>query len=415
MCTAAGLASDAAGLSGWVAAVRKAGQKQQQGKQCSQGLSEQQRQQLDELGFVWRPDTVEAKWHANYHRQVELYTKLKLTPVKVTMLRRLGVWQLAECEAAAPARPNQAQHAPSAAGPGPSSIQAAAHHVTPATKQGKRAVAQLLAQQQQRQQQLDKHKASSAETSTALAADITPRNGSDSDSVSDNRSDMPHRSDNNTNSPNVAFMLMLAQLQRWKKRHGSCHVPAGVFDKPQLAQWVGHIRQLRAAAAAAEAAASEAAANEAAAAAGDAAAHEGAGCSSEEAASSDSSITNSSSRGSTCGAGAGARPAQHPHLQQQQQPWRLQPWHIQELDAVGFVWQPSQEDAAWHARYHQLRHFKQAHHHLDVPAPLDKGAQAPDNWMMTTEAASEAAAAAVFGSGRVGRLAAAAAAVDGSK
>lgn len=42
-----------------------------------------------------------------------------------------------------------------------------------------------------------------------------------------------------------------------------------------------------------------------------------------------------------------------------------------------FAW--LQEDAAWHARYHQLRHFKQAHHHLDVPAPLDKGAQAPDN------------------------------------
>jgi hypothetical protein len=27
-----------------------------------------------------------------------------------------------------------------------------------------------------------------------------------------------------------------------------------------------------------------------------------------------------------------------------------------------------QEVEAWHARYHQLRHFKQVHHHLKVPA-----------------------------------------------
>jgi hypothetical protein len=55
-------ATDAASLSSWVSAMRKAGQKKQegkqQGKQGSGGLTEQQRQQLDALGFVWRPDTV---------------------------------------------------------------------------------------------------------------------------------------------------------------------------------------------------------------------------------------------------------------------------------------------------------------------------------------------------------------------
>jgi hypothetical protein len=50
-------AADAASMSTWVTAVRKAGQKQQ-GKRGGQGLTEQQRQQLDELGFVWKPDTV---------------------------------------------------------------------------------------------------------------------------------------------------------------------------------------------------------------------------------------------------------------------------------------------------------------------------------------------------------------------
>jgi hypothetical protein len=195
--------------------------------------------------------------------------------------------------------------------------------VTPATKQGKRAVGQLLAQQQQQQQQLAKQRAlNGAESSTRLA-------GNNSDSDSDSVSDMLH----NNSHPNVAFMLMLAQLQRWKKRHGSCHVPAGVFDKPQLAQWVGHMRQLRAEAAAAAAAASDVAA----------ASSDGGGGSSSEA---DASRGSSGGGSSSCSADTTELQTAQQQQQHCSQPLCLQPWQVLELEAVGIVWQASQVRAA---------------------------------------------------------------------
>jgi Helicase associated domain len=110
----------------------------------------------------------------------------------------------------------------------------------------------------------------------AAAADMTSANAASSD-------------------PDAAFVLRLAELQQWRKRHGSCIVPAGVFDKPQLAEWAGQVRAMR--------------------------------------------------RSSS-----------------------LPAWQAAELDAAGFTWRTSAEDEAWHARLHQLRHFKQLHGHLDVPA-----------------------------------------------
>jgi hypothetical protein len=200
--------------------------------------------------------------------------------------------------------------------------------VTPATKPGRQAVGRLLAQQQQ-QQQLARQQPAGAETGTDLTAD--PATNHDNDAIV---SDMLHDSGYNSYSRSSSFMLMLAQLQRWKKRHGSCHVPAAVFDKPELAQWVIHLRQRRAAAAVASSGAAADAASEAAASIG------------------------SSSSGDSDGdsAVAAAEQTVQPDQQQQQQcqtrnrrheplhlqPWWLKQWHRQELDAVGFVWQPSQ-------------------------------------------------------------------------
>lgn len=41
------------------------------------------------------------------------------------------------------------------------------------------------------------------------------------------------------------FQYMLAQLQDWKARYGSCYVPRHVHDEQQLANWVWHTRQSR--------------------------------------------------------------------------------------------------------------------------------------------------------------------------
>jgi hypothetical protein len=201
--------------------------------------------------------------------------------------------------------------------------------VTPATKQGKRAVGQLLAQQQQQQQQLGTQELQQVVNGAESNAPVV---GSDRDSVSDTL----YNSNSSNATHNVAFMVMLAQLQRWKKRHGSCYVPAGVFDKPQLAQWVAQMRQLRAAAAAAAAAASSSAGG------------------SDEVGDGGSSIgvarSTSSSRGDDvgCNRTSGSRPVQwsQSQQQQQQQQQHLQAWQVQELDAVGFVWQPSQVSGA---------------------------------------------------------------------
>jgi hypothetical protein len=38
------------------------------------------------------------------------------------------------------------------------------------------------------------------------------------------------------------------------------------------------------------------------------------------------------------------------------------------------IWLQEEED--WHARCHQLRHFKQVHHHLNLPAAPDTGTAA---------------------------------------
>lgn len=198
------------------------------------------------------------------------------------------------------------------------------------TQQGKRAVGRLLMQQQQQQQlsqgqqqhqqqqcQLEQHEPH-AETSTTAST---------------------HTNNIVSNDPDVAFMLMLAQLQRWKKRHGSCHVPAGVSDKAGLAGWVQHIRQLA-----------------------------------NTAASSSRSSRNSSSSQGTRGDGvvlcANLPELKQTEAQQQQQQQgqaaegsaqtqlscdapvnaaqpslqlqHLQDWHLKELNATGFVWQPSQ-------------------------------------------------------------------------
>eukprot|EP00775_Hariotina_reticulata_P006187 gene6187-biopygen7980 len=52
-------AADAAGLADWVVGTRQSARQGQ--------LAEDHRQQLDGLGFSWKPNVVEAKWHANYH------------------------------------------------------------------------------------------------------------------------------------------------------------------------------------------------------------------------------------------------------------------------------------------------------------------------------------------------------------
>lgn len=40
----------------------------------------------------------------------------------------------------------------------------------------------------------------------------------------------------------VHFIEMLALLQQWQRRFGSCIVPPGVYDKPALAEWVAGLR-----------------------------------------------------------------------------------------------------------------------------------------------------------------------------
>jgi hypothetical protein len=210
--------------------------------------------------------------------------------------------------------------------------------VTPATKHGKQAVGRLLAQQQQQQQQkLAKQERVGAKTGTTQAEDTTTDHENDA-SVSDTL----HDNERISYSKSASFMLMLAQLQGWKKRHGSCHVPAAVFDKPELAQWVAHLRQRRAAAAAAALAAAASSSGE------------GAGSAGQAAASIGSSDTDNGSGSTEFAAEEAAQTNQQQSEQQQRQkinlrsePLHLRPgwlkqWHIQELDAVGFIWQPSQ-------------------------------------------------------------------------
>jgi hypothetical protein len=103
----------------------------------------------------------------------------------------------------------------------------------------------------------------------------------------------------------AAFMFRLAELQSWRKKHGSCCVPLDVFDAPQLSHWVASLRTAR------QAAAGEAAAG-------------------------------------VQGDGAGTQEQepqqQEPQQQepQQEQQEQLPGWQIRELNAVGFLWRRNQ-------------------------------------------------------------------------
>jgi hypothetical protein len=149
----------------------------------------------------------------------------------------------------------------------------------------------------------------------------------------------------------VEFMYQLAELQKWKKRYGSCYVPVDVFDKPQLAGWVLRLRQLRAAAADVTKTAVKGSSS---------------ALDSSSSSSSSSNAALSAVEGRCSGpgaaskelleppAGAGPTSAARASRASRQQPAstvaaqqgfalkHLKPWHIKELDTLHFDWAPEQ-------------------------------------------------------------------------
>ncbi|KAF8056872.1 hypothetical protein HT031_006216 [Scenedesmus sp. PABB004] len=386
-------AADAAPLAAWVAWARRAG--------ARGGLAPHQRAALDALGFVWRPPVLEAQWHATYHtlrlwlqrggslealrahaaqaaadrlaaplqgaaaagadgaeqaqqpgaaaaappppgeaheaalwlaRQEALYGKLKLTAIKVAMLRRLGVRLRRQAGLAKP------DLHPVLRGVDPDTYQRRPIVVAPATREGRRAVGRLLARHAALQA------AGGGRRAAAGGAAAAPPSPGEAAARGDAACE---------------FVVMLAELQRWKKRHGTALVPPSAFDRPRLAAWVAHLRALRAAEL------------------------------SERGQQQQQLLPPLEQQQSRELAEQSRGPEQQLLLQQQQQQQQeqqeqpqagpvaelgpelalaaLERWHVRELDAVGFVWRPSPDAAAWHARFHELRRFKQLHHHTRVP------------------------------------------------
>lgn len=114
------------------------------------------------------------------------------------------------------------------------------------------------------------------------------------------------------------FMLMLSRLQHWKNKYGSCHVPTSVFDNQELAQWAQNIRKQRRR--------------------------------------QQQQIPPPMEHLSDGHGETGNVKCKEELLEQSPvAPGEaLLPWQLEELNATGFIWQPTQVNQAWFGFVHEL-------------------------------------------------------------
>lgn len=161
-------------------------------------------------------------------RQLELYRALKLTPLKVSLLRRLGIKMRRQKGGPDPRELHPGLRFAERRGGGDGDDGAAvpqqvALRVNAITQRGVRVAMEL-----------SQHLRAGGDTWRPLLVD-GPRDTSDTSVAAwalDER----------------VFMLAMSQLQHWYRRYGrSAPVPPGAWDRPQLAAWVAVIRRVHAA------------------------------------------------------------------------------------------------------------------------------------------------------------------------